>query len=171
MKQNIMYKPYPPYKPEKPNRNDYLGFGSILEKSIYYDVMPMEEADELLDRYFEESEEIADFSPSEPKIRMWEKLTLQDLLDLAPEGAKPSEIIIGCSDHSSHYGIELFATYIQRHLEKEESAYQNALKSYEFQMIKYYEDYKIYEDKLNQYEIWEKEQKRIKLQKELDNLK
>ena len=163
-------KRYPPHfngwEPRKPTRLSFIGFGAIKKTSIYHDTEILMEDWDAEEYYKGMGEE----PPEEPLIS-YNKLTLQDLVDLAPPGAKLSDITFDISYPRMLEYLDISFYHQERLLELEEQAYQKALQDYDVAFAKYQEACNKHQAELADYQAWKKQQDIIDLEEKLAQLK
>jgi hypothetical protein len=158
--------PQEPYKPHEPKRESYVGRGAKEGKCIYAD-------SEILDEAYEErlDEEEEEDRPPKASKSLNDNLTLQDILDLAPPGTNPKDIVINLSYPRYVNYITLSFNHVKRNLEAEEKAYQRDLKQYQCDLAVYNEKYAQYQKDKEAYEKWVNEQEIKQLEEKLAKLK
>jgi len=174
---NIMtkYGPYPgdwpqqPHRPYEPLRSAYVGTKASKSTCIYQDFDYLNEnVEENLEEYWgDQDEEI----PQKPAIDMHSNLSLQDILDLAPSGADPKDIIIDISYPRYVDYIRLGFVHMKRDLTAEEAAYQKDMKKFQRELVDYNVAQSKYEKDLAAYQNWLKEQEVKELEEKLAKLK
>lgn len=166
------FKPYPrePYEPHKPIRSEFINKEATDSVTVYRDVEVLGDSDLNLDEYFKDNE-IGDQRPAIPEKRYWQHLTLQDIVDLAPPGAKLSDISLYIDFPRYLEYIDLSFVHNTRNLKAEEKAFDSAMKEYEKDMIKYRADLAIFKKELAEYSEWEKQQEIQELENKLAKLK
>lgn len=152
---------YPPqnrsYEPNKPERATYdANYGAKKPKSIYYDIEVLGDNDSFdLDEHFEDE---GCKRPPIPAKRYWQNISLQDIVDLAPLGAKLSDIVLGIH-HPRHMDyVEISFNHVVRDQEAEEEQFQKDMRKYERELAKYQTDLVKYQADLADYEVWQAEQ-------------
>lgn len=163
--------PYPqkPLEPVKPERQDFNLLNHKKEKIIYRDCDVNGDVDDsYLDEMFDDQDEER---PPIPEQRYWEKLSLQDIINLAPPGTDPRNIILHLEFPRDYYYTDLYFTVHERDFEAEEAAYQEGLKKYYKDKEKYDKELPEYEKQLAKFHEWEKQEEIDKLEKRLSELK
>ena len=166
-----LYSPRKPYKPTEPTRLMSRLYKSKPAGVIYRDISVLGDDDyglERIEEYFENQEEVM---PSEPDIRYWQRLSLQDILDLAPAGTRLCDIILSIDVSESMPYIDVTFSKYERDLEAEEASYQDSLKKYQKDMIEYDKAMVEYEKELAVYNEWLNEQQVKQLEKQIRELK
>lgn len=160
--------PQQPWEPHKPERHEFNLIKAGKGKVIYRDLDGNGDYDRDLqiEDMFEDGER-----PPLPEQRYWEKLSLQDILDLAPPGTKPCDIILGIDFPRDYSYTDLTFTAYKRDLEAEEAEYQKALSQYKKDKEEYDKALPEYEKELEEFEKWKKNKQIQKLQDELERLK
>jgi hypothetical protein len=162
MKENRLYKPQPPREPTKPERVDFNFRGAGTKTTFYSDMKVLHE-DLDLGEYFDGE------LPTEPAIP-YDKLTLQDVVDMAPSGAELSDIKLGIYYPRMMEYMDINFIHHPRNIEVEESVFQQAMTKYEADYTKYQEDMKAYEVRLVEYDEWNKQLEIQKLKDQLSKL-
>ena len=159
------------YEPSEPKRHEFRLIKAGKPKIIYRDLDGNGDFDPdfLEERLEDEFED--DIRPPLPEQRYWQKLSLQDIMDLAPPGTRPCDIILGIDFPRDYYYTDLTFTVYKRDLDAEEKAYQKALKKYEKDKQEYNAALPEYERKLKAFNDWQKEQRIKKLEKQIDKIK
>jgi len=168
---NKRYPPNKPYKPTEPKRTSSRLVSSNETKSeiIYRDVSILGDRDDInLEEWFNDQDEVL---PPEPDIRWWNKLSLQDIVDMAPPNTQLCDIILEINMPRHLEYIDVSFSKHQRDLDYEEADYQNSLKKYEKEMIEYEKEMIEYKEKLDDYDKWAKEQQIKNLEQQIKNLK
>lgn len=162
--------PQPIWEPCKPERHEFhlhkAGEGKIIYRDL--DGNGDIDSDWLEERLEDEFDEGG--RPPLPEQRYWEKLSLQDILDLAPPGTRPCDIVLGIDFPRDYYYTDLTFTVYNRDLEAEEDAYQKALEKYKKDKEEYDKALPEYEKKLKALNDWQKEQKIKELQTKIKEL-
>ncbi len=164
---NTRYPPGRPYEPHEPKRSEYVTYDFKSSKNIYYDINVGDSDFDLEQHFADRDEEM----PALPAKRYWQNLSLQDIVDLAPPGAKLSDIILDISFPRYMDYVEVSFTHTVRDLELEEADYQRALKHYEEEHEKYRVAYAKYEAELADYNKWKTGQEIAELEGKLAALK
>ncbi len=167
MKTDKRYPPRQPYgPPRKPERPHYKGVDAKNGKVLFLqrDVLA-EDWDE--ESYYSDHDEE---KPPSPPISFC-YLTLQDIVNLAPPGAKLSDISFRTYMPRMQEYEDIYIDYAERDLEAEEATYQRALEEYENGCAEYRLEHKKYEEELADYESWKKDQDIKELEEKLRNLK
>ena len=159
--------PQEPYEPVKPNINDFIGTSAKRGKYLYSDTeMLKEDIDE--DEYWEDMDEK---KPNVPNKRYFEKLSLQDILDLAPEGIKPKDIVFDLNYPRYLDYIQVGFYILKRDLDAEKAAYELACSKYEEQYEKYKVEHAEYLQNKLDFENWKNQQEILELENKLNKLK
>jgi hypothetical protein len=160
--------PQEPYKPESPKKDDFIGHGSSKGKCIYSD-------SEIVNEDYAERLEELDDEDKPPKGKggksLRDNLTLQDILNLAPSGADPKDIVLNLSYPRYVEYITVSFNHIKRDLEAEEKAYQRALNKHQQELAKYQKEYAQFLKDSEAYKNWIKEQEIKELEEKLAKLK
>jgi hypothetical protein len=167
MKNQTRYAPMRPYEPAAPSRNQYVLAGSQQLENIYYDVTANDE-DLDLDEYFEGQDEPR---PPVPEKRYWQHLSLQDIVDLAPEGTKLSDIILDIYNPRNFEYTAVSFKHIKRDMEMEENQYQQAVVDYQKEMDKYQKELAVYKAEAADFYAWKKQIQIEELESKLAKLK
>jgi hypothetical protein len=170
MKEDRRYppsKPCPPWR--KPTSNQHIGVGAKKSTTLFSDTEIL--ADMEFDDEFYEHHGI-DKPSEEDKYKIgYNQITLQDLVDAAPLGAKLSDIRLKIYYPRYMEFMTVSFFHQERDLEAEEKAFQGDLKQYEKARTKFKEEMKEYQIKLDQYEEWKKQQDIKELEEKLAKLK
>jgi len=167
------YGPYPgtwpqePYRPSEPQRSTFIGTNASKKKYIYSDYDYVRE-DMDIEEYWEDMDAKV---PKKPTKGMYDYLSLQDILDLAPPGTEPQNIILDLSYPRYMDYINVSFYVMVRDLEAEEKAYQRAMKQFQHNLDVYQEQYVEYEKHKSAYENWMKQQEVKELEEKLAKLK
>lgn len=160
------YPPLDPIEPTKPERSYYKNFGSKNDKVIYHDVEQVGDSDIDLEEYFNDQDE----ELPKPALR-YNEITLQDILDLAPKGVKPSDISLNISYPRYVEYLEIMFLYKERDLDLEEAVYQKDIKKYNKDYAKFQKEMAEYEVNLAAYQESQREEKIKELEDQLSKLK
>lgn len=104
-------------------------------------------------------------------------MTLSEILEKAPEGAKPEDIIINMEDHGgwgdSYIIMSIYHTSMipNPDLENQTLLYKDRLKTYNEKMIVYKGKMKEYKEKFVEYQTQELAKEKKKLEEELKKIK
>lgn len=158
-------KPY--YEPHLPKRKEYRLVGSKGEEPIYRDVSVLGDREIDLKEWFEDYDETL---PPEPDIRWWEKLSLQDIVDMVPPDTKLSDVIFHIDMPRHLEYIDITFSKHERDLNAEEIAYQKALERYEKDMLQYNKDLAKYKKDLDEYEEWRRKKELSELKAKIKSL-
>lgn len=158
--------PRKPYEPHEPKREHYNTQGAVEHKTVYHDVGLIADCDIDLEQYFEDMDE----KLPHPALN-YNQVTLQDIVDLAPPGAKLSDIKLHISYPRMVEYLEVKFIYSKRDLEAEERAFLHAKEKYEKEYAQYLVDMKKYNEELADFQAWQKEQEIKQLEEKLAHLK
>lgn len=151
------YPPQKPYKPIEPKRVIYRLSNSKPGDIIYRDVSVLGDRDDVdLEQFFADQDEEL---PIAPKIRQWQNLSLQDIVDLAPPNTKLCDIILKIYIPRYQEYIDVSFGIYERDVDAEEDAYKDALKKYKDGLQKYNTAMIEYEKQLYDYEKDKKDEK------------
>jgi len=160
------YAPYPPHEPYEPKREHYNTQGAAEHKTIYHDVGLVGDCEIDLEEYFEDMDE----KLPHPVLN-YNQVTLQDIVDLAPPGAKLSDIKLNISYPRMVEYLEVKFIYTKRDLEAEERAFLHAKKEYEKEYAQYLIDKAKYDKEMADYQVWRKQQEIKELEQKIADLK
>jgi hypothetical protein len=161
------YPPLDPIEPDKPERSHYDLHNALERKRIYHDVVVLGDSEIDLEEYFADEER----ELPNPAKHIYQNLSLQDIVDLAPPGAKLSDIIFHMDYPRMIEYMEFTFDYIKRDEQEEERAFQVAMKEYEQDYAQYQKEFAKYEVALADYEQWEKGVQIKALEEQLNQLK
>lgn len=164
---NIKYPPNKPYPPYQIKRECYIGTKAGKRTDVFYEIELLRDSDFDLEEYFEEQGEDM---PERSKMGSGQ-ITLQDILDMAPKNAKPSDIQLSISFPRMCEYYELVFYHTERDLKAEEKEYQKDLKQYEKDLEEYNQELNIYNQKLEEYNDYKKQEEIIDLETKLNKLK
>lgn len=165
MKQ-IKVPPRAPYPPHKPERSHYNTQGATNYKVVYRDVELVGDNDMDLEEYFKDMDE----ELPKPE-KNFNQITLQDIIDLAPVGAKLSDINLHISYPRMVDYLDVKFIYQERDLAEEERAYQAAMDKYNKDYLEYEMKMEVYKSELVAFEEWRRAEKVKELEAQLATLK
>lgn len=161
------HPPMEPDEPRKPQRSHYDLEGTSKRKRIYHDVVVLGDSEIDIEEYFAD----LDRELPRPAKRVFQNLSLQDIVDLAPPGAKLSDIIFHMEYPRYIEYIEFSFDHIKRNHAAEEKAFQEAMKEYDREYAQYQQDLATYKKELSEHREWERTRKIKKLETQLAQLK
>lgn len=162
------HPPMEPDEPIKPERSHYdlVGVAFAEREVIYHDVEVLGDSDIDLEECF------ADQDKQLPHpTKGIQNLSLQDVVDLAPPGAKLSDIVFNIEYPRYLEYMEFTFSHVKRDLQEEERVFQVAMEKYQEEYTQYQKDIETYQKELVEHEGWEKNQKIKKLEAQLAQLK
>ena len=157
--------PHKPQQPYKPSRYEYIGIGGNDCNIIYRDI-ESNEIEFSWDEYCRDQSVVAPLSEK----RHHENLTLQDIVDLAPAGARLSDIKLHIEFHVDH-AAEITFVHQERNIEAEESAFAEAMARFEKECAEYEVKLAAYEKALKDRYTEAKQAHIAELEKQLARLK
>lgn len=155
--------PCKPTPPILPIRNNFIIYDKY--KTIYHDIDITEDCcPQDVEAMFKEWEEVM------PKTdKRWWEITLQDILDLAPPNASPSNIKLNIEHRYDQYK-DIKYIYAVRNTEKEEASYQKEIKRYENELddynkklLKFHQEMIVFNEESKKREIYDLEARLSKL--------
>ncbi len=167
MKTEKRYPPRPPYGPPyEPKREHYNTQGATTHQVIYHDVEVLGDCEIDLEECFENMER----ELPHPALN-YNQITLQDIVDLAPPGAKLSDIRLDISYPRMAEYLEVKFIYNKRDLEVEEKAFLQAKEEHDKENAQYLKELWEFNKEMTDYQAWQKEQEIKLLEEKLANLK
>ena|ERR1700728_1811401 len=164
-KTEIKRPPRTPHAPYKPDRHSFSYFGAKERSILYRDLEVLGDNDSFdIEKVFEEEE----FTKPE---KSYSQVTLQDIVDAAPPGAKLSDIRLSIDYPRMMDYLDVCFVYQERNLEIEEAAFQTAMQKYDQDYAVYEKEMEKYQQDLIDFETWRRAEKVKQLEKELATLK
>lgn len=160
------YPPRTPIAPYKTERYQYDTVGAKGHTVVYRDVEAMGDFDLDLEEYFADMDEVL----PQPE-KGYNRITLQDIVDAAPPGAKLSDIKLNVSYPRMGEYLDVRFIHQERDLAEEERVYQLDLDKYHKDYLKYEAEMLQYKIDLLAFEEWQRAEKVKALETQLSALK
>jgi hypothetical protein len=138
-----------PIKPIKPKPEDFIGVGSQTSVDIYHDIIVIIDDFDLKQHFLDRNE----YLPPSPEKRCSE-LSVCDIMNMAPLKANLADIFLRITFPSYREYVEVFFTYIDRDLDAEKKALQEALDRYQERYQTYQLELQVYEEYEVKYQVW-----------------
>lgn len=166
MNKETRYPPRTPIAPYKTERYQYDTVGAKGHTVVYRDVETMGDSDIDLEQYFADMDEVL----PQPE-KGYNRITLQDIVDAAPPGAKLSDIRLHVSYPRMGEYLDVRFVHQERDLAEEERVFQLDLEKYNKEYLEYEAEMVQYEADLVSFEEWRRAEKVKELESQLNALK